>query len=112
MVRCAACGHRFDAMSQVKRGEDIVEQVLAHPRIRALSESQRAFLHDMPPEFLGGDRRLGVTDMSTWANLTVPGVQYHVRRLTHSGVIIPEPKRAGGRYHVYRFAFPNGNIAV
>jgi len=108
-VQCPLCGNRFNSRSQLPTGKEVKEKALAHPRIRTLTQSQRAFLRDMPVDFLGGDLRMGVTDFSAWANFTVNGAQYHIKKLVRLGVLLHEPKRPGGTYCVYRFAFPNGD---
>ena len=107
--QCPRCGHKYNNYSQAKRYTLPVQRIMDHAKIQELTKSQREFLRDMPDAFLGGDMRMGVTEMSDWAGLTVPGAQYHVKTLAARGVILSEPKREGGRYHVYRFAFPNGN---
>lgn len=108
-VQCTNCGHRFDALPQVQRNQDIVDRVQAHPRVQSLTSSQRDFLFALPADFLGGQVRMGVTEMSDWSGLTATGAHYHVHTLVAKGIFSPEAKRAGGTYRVYRFNFPNGH---
>ena len=110
-TQCPRCGHKYNNFSQAKRYTLPVQQIMAHAKIQELTKSQRDFLRDMPDAFLGGEMRMGVTEMGDRAGLSAQGAQYHVRTLAKRGVFLTEPKREGGRYRVYRFAFPNGAAA-
>lgn len=76
--------------------------ILADPRVAALSKATREFIRVAPESWLRG-MPMGVSRLARWSGYSPPGAYKHLLLLAEVGLVQRQPKRVGGAYNIYRF---------
>lgn len=114
LVPCELCGHPTDVLPHLRRRQrEIEERVLDDPRVKALRgyKTRYAFLQAVLPVLLYNHEPLGVSQIAYETGYSVSGAHRHVRALVRAGILLAQPKRAGGAYQQYRLAL-TGQISA
>ncbi len=103
-AQCPRCGFRDSLSTFAEKRRD---EVLADPRVQALSRATKAWIESAPLSFLSG-APMGTTLLGDLTGCHPTTALYHVRNLARRGLVQAIPKRTGGKYYHYRLVV-NGN---